>query len=407
MEDATTTSAVVAVTSNPSLVIGLIFLGRAWDVASQAGVDDLPHADVLVIDLGTSSVAVEVLHGLTSPRPPAVVIGDTELEVPEGDRLLLRPFTLDALADEIDAALSPAGVSDIVEAGEGSAAEEAPTTERSERPRGRRGRRNSPDEEPPQQDQVNRPAVFIQLPTSWETDASHVEVLPEPEVAAGAACVTGPEEARVLGVVERDHGCPIRDRLTAALATGSELEQLVTDVPMIRSMRGLARAVVAEARDVLEADTVGFWQRTDDGFRAVASIGLTAVATRRLVELDQPMMAEVDGSGGGLLIDPVEYAQAAVTGIGGAHTASFMVASIAAGSERFGLISVGRDDPLTPDDLDRLIDLAAEAAPGVGVAQLLERLGGGRDAEHDETALDASPSTSSRGEVRVPRQHAP
>jgi hypothetical protein len=421
MEDTSTIRSVVAVTSNPSLVIGLTFLGRDWDVASQAGIDDLPDADALVIDVGASSAAVEVLRALAGPRPPAVVIGDVQLDVAEGDRLLLRPYTLDALADEIDAALGRSGVSDSVGAGEGIEAEEAPQadhtsptdpapqaertgrparSERPDRPKGRRARHGPSGQDPPRQDAASGPDLVIELPTASETDVGPTR-LPstEPPTVAdpGVGSDAPAEDDRVLRVPESAPQDPIRDRLTAALATGSELERLVTDVPMIRSLRGLARAVVAEAREALGADTVGFWQRTDAGFRVIAAIGLTTLETKRLVELDQPMMAEVDATGGGLLIDPVEYAQAAVTGIGGAHTGSFMVASIAMGSERFGLIAVGRNEPLTPADLDRLIDLASEAAPGVGVAQLLERLGRLPGVEPAELALAAPSPADSRG----------
>jgi hypothetical protein len=77
-----------------------------------------------------------------------------------------------------------------------------------------------------------------------------------------------------------------------------------------------------------------------------------------------------------MLIDPVEKVQAAVVGIGGAHTESFMAASIAAGTARLGILAVGRNCPLTEGELDRLVDVASEAAPGMAVAEQLARLRG-------------------------------
>jgi hypothetical protein len=396
MDGSTTKSSVVAITANPSLVIGLTFLGRPWDVSSQAGVADLPAADVLVVDTGTSLAGLQLLQGLTAPRPPAVVIGDEHDDVAPGDQLVLRPYTMEVLADAIDAALDQA---ERIRRGSG-------------RSGGRRARRSSRDEQP-RQDPMTEPELVIELPTASSAGGATLEREPsrtaqaldvEPEIIqdpsetdAGERPDAAPEVDLVLRVADLELEDSMRDRMTAALEAGGQLERLVTDVPLLRSLRGLARAVVAEAAEALEADTVGFWQRTDEGFRVIAAIGLTTLERKRLVELDQPMLAEVDETGGGLLIDPVETAQAAVAGIGGAHTDSFMVASIAAGPERFGLIAVGRNEPLTPADLDRLIDLASEAAPGVGVAQLLERLGGLRLVERDEMALDAVPFPGSRG----------
>jgi hypothetical protein len=50
-----------------------------------------------------------------------------------------------------------------------------------------------------------------------------------------------------------------------------------------------------------------------------------------------------------------------------------MAAAIAAGPGRFGILAVGRDRPLTEADLDVLVELASEAAPGVAVAEQLAR----------------------------------
>jgi hypothetical protein len=77
---------------------------------------------------------------------------------------------------------------------------------------------------------------------------------------------------------------------------------------------------------------------------------------------------------GSLLVDPVEPVQAAVAGIGGAHTESFMATSIAVGPGRYGILAVGRDEPLTADDLDTLAEVALEMAPGLAVAEQIERL---------------------------------
>jgi hypothetical protein len=228
----------------------------------------------------------------------------------------------------------------------------------------RSGLRWRPDPEPAAQ-MAPQPPVEEGPPRLFEVATS------EPSRASRRRTATAP---RPTSQVE-DPDAAMRQRLAAAITAAAELERLVTEVPVLRSLPGLARALVAEVQQAFAADTVGFWQLAEEGYGAVAAVGFTSLEARRLVDRDQPMMSEVDDSGGGLLIDPVEAAQAAVAGIGGAHTESFMAASVAAGPGRFGIITVGRNEPLTPGDLDRLMALTKEAAPGVAAAELLARLG--------------------------------
>src|SRR6056297_3240279 len=102
MDASAAVTRVLAITANPSLVIGLTFLGRDWDVASHDDMSGLPDADVLVIDVGTTQAALELLGEVDGHRIPAVVVDDEPAEVAAGDRLLLRPYTLSELADQVD-----------------------------------------------------------------------------------------------------------------------------------------------------------------------------------------------------------------------------------------------------------------------------------------------------------------
>ena len=177
----------------------------------------------------------------------------------------------------------------------------------------------------------------------------------------------------------------LRERLARVLAATSELERLTDEVPLLTDLTALATAVVREVTVQLDADTVGLWRPADDGWQVIAHEGLTRHEATWTVPFDQPLFSEVHATGGALLLDPVDAVQAAVAGIGGAHTESFMAAAIAAGPGRYGILAVGRDRQLVESDLDTLGDLALEMAPGLAVAEQLERLRG------SGTAGDAAP----------------
>jgi hypothetical protein len=163
-------------------------------------------------------------------------------------------------------------------------------------------------------------------------------------------------------------------RLAAVFSSSSQIEQLAKELPLVRSMSALLVAITDVVAEVLDADTAALWRRTDEGWVAAHHHGFTAAEATWMVPLDQPLLREIDITGGSILMDPVESMQAAVVGIGGAHTRSIMAACIAAGEGRYGIITVGRDRPLEPHDLDHLTDLALEASLAVAVAEHIERV---------------------------------
>jgi hypothetical protein len=175
---------------------------------------------------------------------------------------------------------------------------------------------------------------------------------------------------RRVSAAEQD----LRERLVRVLAATTELERLIDEVPLLADLPGLAAVVVEDLAARLRADTVGLWRHGELGWAVTAHHGLTKHEATWVVSDEQPMFAEVHHTGGSLLIDPVEPVQAAVAGIGGAHTESFMATSVAVGPGRYGILAVGRDDPLTVDDLDTLAEVALEMAPGLAVAEQIERL---------------------------------
>jgi len=223
----------------------------------------------------------------------------------------------------------------------------------------------------------------------------------EPSLTAPTAAPTdeqqpaAPRRSRWIGRRARsdDAESDLRRRLAGALTSSAELERLVSDLPLLRSFPALSLAVARMLEELLEADTVAVWRQDDDGWHAVAHRGLSVIEAQIVVAPRHPLFAEVDTSGGALLIDPVDSAQGVVAGIGGAHTESLMAASIAIGPGRYGIVTVGRNEPLRDRDLDRLVDTVLEAAIGLALADWFERIASlaGSDREADPGGPDDEP----------------
>ena len=479
---------ILAVTNSASLVIGLTFSHRGWDVASQApDAATSLEADVVVFDLGTTRDGLDAASQL-EPTARALVIGDEEPSdaLPAGVRVLVRPYTVDELVDRVDRLLSPAALErgswiDPPEAREGEAesarsaaaavvanpaADEVPAPDQTTSAasgngdRVRRANRSEPrrslgsrlfgrvadaaSAEPAsalssskeqtalaEQPTEALPAADAELAAAMDDagltvaldDDVAVEVTPDdddgeaaeqdrgaasvapppppptstpPPIAPAASAATALLERRVTHVTEAATSAPpavrptrwrarrqkagtaserqLRERLARVLGATSELERLIEEVPLLADLTALSTAVVREIAAQLETDTVALWRPTDAGWQVVAQQGLTFHGASWTVPFDQPLFAEVHASGGALLLDPVDAVQAAVVGIGGAHTESFMAASIAAGPGRYGILAVGRDRQLVEQDLDILAEQALEMAPGMAVAEQVERL---------------------------------
>jgi hypothetical protein len=390
---------IVAVTDSTALVIGLTCLSNAWDVTCQPTTTPAPSVsgdepDVFVLDLGSTQAGFEELGlpitaadergsaGTAEDIAPqasarAVIVGDDEPRwpVPADVTVVLRPYTLDQLEEAIGELLSrpEAGSEpvDVVESREPPLPSPPPTPEQELVPTERDERDRTP--------MTTR--LFGSVITPSPPAGKQSETVHAAEEVIDLTQVPTPAEAdrphrwfarRQQRVSARE--VALRERLASVLSATSELERLVQQVPMLASVQALGAAIVEDLATRLEADTVGLWRWAEDGWNVLAHHGLTALEATWHVPHDHPMFSEVDAAGGAILIDPVDAAQAAVAGIGGAHTESFMAASIAAGPGRFGILAVGRNRPLTETDLDSLVEVASEAAPGMAVAEQLARL---------------------------------
>lgn len=373
---------IVAVTDSPALVIGLTCLPRDWDVVCHptnvdAGIRS-EAVDVLVLDLGSTTAGLALLDSLAGEVAGAatgeggerllraIVLGDEAPagSVPAETTWLLRPYTLPQLEQAIQERLQSSAETTAppqpVAAVDPSPDEAAAVTAGDEM-------------EAAVLDHAARPGhELAQQEDDVTSDESIIDLTRIPE----APPPTRSRAQRWLARRSRpsqDVSGQLRDRLAAVLEATAELERIVEDFPLLCSVGGFAEAVVADVAAQLDATTAGLWRMGPEGWTVIAHHGMTAQEASWQVPLDHPLFSEVDLSGGALLLDPVDAMQAAVAGIGGAHTESFMAAAIAAGPHRFGILAVGRDRPLVERDLDALVDLASEAGPGIAAAEQLAR----------------------------------
>jgi GAF domain-containing protein len=181
--------------------------------------------------------------------------------------------------------------------------------------------------------------------------------------------------ARPIGT-EVEPEPPLLRRLRAVAAQLHELNSLIDELPVIRDIRALADALVGEMESQFSAPIAAVFTRADDGYHAIAHRGLSRVEAGMVVIETQPLFSDVLRTGEGILIQPVDLAQGLVAGIGGARTEALMAAPAILGDQVVAIVVVG-GDRFVEVDLDRLTDLASEAAPGLAVASLLQRLRGG------------------------------
>lgn len=473
----------LAVTDNASLVIGLTFAPRDWQVTSQSMSDGWSEEDaaglspdVLVLDVGPSADAMAVFERLPGVAR-AVIVADDEPTgpVPQEVTVLLRPYTIESLVAAIDGVLGTAQDTDTT-AGSGPASEPGAVSDPSTVPEPDEGATASPgtgtdqdlstspraegfhvayhDMDAQDDDRSLRQRLFGRLsplgragrtgqdeattaPAPAEPEAAGADghAAPEPEDADEPAAQAGaddgpgvqaldsreveeePDAAADDGVVVRRRapeptpaaaGAPaatpapaaaaaptgsrtarwrarrqrtvspqeqaLRERLTQVLTATGELEHLLADLPLLADLDALSGVIVAELAQELAADTAALWRGAGDGWYPAAHIGFTTHEATWRVPADQPLFAELHQTGGAMLIDPIDAVPAAVAGIAGAHTNGFMAAAIAVGPGRFGLLAVGRNQPLGEQELETLEHLATEVAPGLAVAEQLLRI---------------------------------
>jgi transcriptional regulator with GAF, ATPase, and Fis domain len=146
-------------------------------------------------------------------------------------------------------------------------------------------------------------------------------------------------------------------------------------MPFLAKLGLMADGLAADLQTQFSAEIASVYLQRDNGFQVVAHRGLSQAEAGIVVAETQPIFSDVMMNGEGILVQPVKLAAPLVAGIGGARTEALMVVPAAVENQLIAMLVVGgfRFDE---NDLNRLGDLATEAAPGIAVARLLERLGG-------------------------------
>jgi hypothetical protein len=166
---------------------------------------------------------------------------------------------------------------------------------------------------------------------------------------------------------------PLVKRLKVAATQARQLETLLEELPFLADLRSMADGLAGEIEAVLNAAVASVFVRWEDGYHVVGFRGLSRVEAGMIVPETQSLFSDVLRTGEGILIQPLDLAQGLVAGIGGARTEALMAAPAVVHGECVAIVVAGGNE-FVETDLDRLSDLAAEAAPGLAVAQLLERL---------------------------------
>lgn len=166
---------------------------------------------------------------------------------------------------------------------------------------------------------------------------------------------------------------PLVRRLKAMTVQARDLEALLDELPMLARPESMTEALLGEVMERFSPEIACIYVRGPEGFRAAAAHGLSRVERGMVVPETNPLFSDILGTLEAILIQPVDLAQGLVAGIGGARTEALIAAPVTVDGSCLAIIVVGRDR-FSELDLDVLAGIATEAAPGLGVALLLQRL---------------------------------
>ena len=172
---------------------------------------------------------------------------------------------------------------------------------------------------------------------------------------------------------ETSSDAPLVRRLKSAAAHAQELEDLIDQMPFLADLTAMADGLIDEIDRQFVCSVASVSVKREDGYHVVAHRGLSRVEAGMVIPETQSLFSDVLKTREGVLLQPVDLAQGLVAGIGGARTEAMMVAPALVNGTVVAMVVVG-GDRFAEADLDRLTDLAAEGAPGVAVAEFLDRL---------------------------------
>jgi hypothetical protein len=379
---------VVAYTLETSLAVTLSMMDD-WEVVAASSIEDVvelaPHASAVLVGMGGTdaglATATEIYsRGVTIP---SVVVGDSP--APEGSlsQVVTRPFSLDDLRGAVERAAGAQGAPVLR-----AVPDEAPSVNVIDLQQERMIRLEPEDEQPPAAPTPLRPVeADPPAPTPAPEQPRPVQATPAPTPAppppapapARPAPIPAPAPRRrmrgrrIKEITPVEQESPLVRMMRRVAAVGKDIEDLLNELPMLGDLGSMCQALLGEVVDRFTPEIASVYVRGPKGFASVASHGLSRVEQGMIVPLDHPLFGQMIETPESVLIDPVELAQGLVAGIGGSRTPAMLVAPIQVDGRCVGVLVVGRKT-FTDADLDALDDLAVEAAPGLAVAQMLDRL---------------------------------
>lgn len=409
---------IVAFTRDPSLGAALNML-EDWEVTAARDVDEVADsargAVALLIGLGDTDEGVDAANQLMARGVtiPAIVVGEQPPSGSQDIPVLIRPFSLDDLRNALDLASKEGArrgqrsadddertpieppVSEDQQAG--SASDSAKNAEHAEA----EGERDAmvlklhpqrlveapgpPPTPKPAQASAEPAAAISAEPTTAPVAA------PRPEGPQRQGLPPLPTEAvkERLGRGGRgrlarhrrghqdqpadDDTSPIVRELRLAAVGARAIERLVDELPMLSDLQAMANALMGEVIETFRPETASLMLKRVEGFVPISSSRLSRTEQHMVVPDDHPLIAKLLETNEPILIAPVDLALGLVAGIGGARTEALIAAPLLVDNHCIAVLIIGRhgfDDA----ELDTLDVLAREAAPGLAVAQLLQRL---------------------------------
>jgi len=393
---------ILAVTADASLLTALTSMMLDWEIKgvrdAQAAKDVSEGAQVVLVDSGSTARGIDTAKALWSAGVtlPSLVIGDTTAPDDARVRVIVRPFSLQDLTSAVDEvsggiAIDPrvgnepaAGEEPVVAEEPAHAEPEAPQTPTTTAAAIQEALRETASHEVPtvpdheatytREDAVAS-AEHEYVPDESESIAS-VTHLPVQPAAGGFRRLLRRREgghAVAEAVTAED---PMVRRLKTAIEAVRDLESLVGELPVLAQPRAMAHAFLAEVVEMFSPQIAAVFASLPDGsYGVIAAHGLSNVEAGMRVPADQELFLEMSRTLEAVLVAPVDLAQGLVAGIGGARTEALMAAPLAVNGVCHAIVIVGRQD-FTEFDLDLLSEQADEAAPGLAVAQMIDRIRG-------------------------------
>jgi hypothetical protein len=310
----------LAVTDNQTLLVGLTLRGT-WRIETDDAALDGPPDAVLIDDDGSSrlGLALDRARQLGVRR---VVVITNEADI-DGVSVVRRPYQLDDLLAALADPQEPQGIP------------------------------SSPVVAPPPPDLPSPPP---QIPSGL---ALEPVAEPQPPPAAGRPPV--PEEAAslALDVAKARHAL-------------DDVNRLLDRLPLLASVRYVAEALIEEVVDLTAADMVVVYRlERDDAYRVVASSGLTGAEGRTSVPATHPLVANLEQTGGTLLLDGA--GRSLVAGWAASRAPAFIAVPAGSGDPPRVVLLVGASS-LDQDDLEVVAEAATHASSGLELSMHLADL---------------------------------